>query len=432
MRLAVVGSGYVGLVAGACFASTGNHVVCVDIDEEKIKRLQAGKLPIYEPSLGTILQDGVAKNRLTFTTNLDEAVKTSEIIFIAVGTPPGEDGSADLKHVLNVAEGIGKSLNEYKVVVDKSTVPVGTAKLVKERIAKFSDIEVSVVSNPEFLKEGAAVGDFLKPDRVVIGADDEKAAKIMERLYRPFLRTGHPIVHMDVVSAELTKYAANAFLAMKISFMNEMAHLCEAVGANIDSIRRGISTDQRIGKHFLFAGAGYGGSCFPKDVQAILRTAKNYGVDLKLVNATEEVNERQKSVMVKKILDYYHGDVSSKTIAIWGLSFKPQTDDMREAPSIVIINSLLEKGAKIRAYDPVAMEVAQSIFDDRVYFARDEYDAAENADALVVVTEWIDFRTPDYSKLTQLIKDKVIFDGRNIYDPAYVNNSGLEYYGIGK
>ncbi len=432
MRLAVVGTGYVGLVAGACFASTGNHVTCVDIDEKKIENLRTGKIPIYEPGLERIVKDGVDKERLFFSTDLDEAVKWGEVIIIAVGTPPGEDGSADLQHVLAVAEGIGKSLNEYKVVVDKSTVPVGTAEKVREAIAKHTDIEVSVVSNPEFLKEGAAVNDFLKPDRVIIGADDEKAAQVMQRLYEPFIRTGNRIVMMDVTSAELTKYAANSFLAMKISFMNEMAHLCEKVGADIDNIRRGLSMDQRIGKYFLFAGAGYGGSCFPKDVQAILRTAKELEIDLQLIKSTEEVNERQKKVVFQKIMEHYNGNVKGKTFAVWGLSFKPQTDDMREAPSIVVINSLLENGAKIRAYDPVARHTAEDVFGDSIYYAKNEYDAADGADALAVITEWIDFRSPDLKRLSESLKDKVVFDGRNVYDPKYVQEQGMTYYGIGK
>lgn len=432
MRIAVVGTGYVGLVAGACFASTGNQVTCVDIDEEKIARLNRGEIPIYEPGLEDLVKAGCEKKRLHFTTDLASAVQESVVILIAVGTPPGEDGSADLQHVLAVAEGIGKSMNGYKIVVDKSTVPVGTAKRVKERIEKHTDHRVSVVSNPEFLKEGAAINDFLFPDRVVIGADDDDARKVMEQLYQPFVRTGNPIVFMDVVSAELTKYAANSFLAMKISFMNELSNLCEKVGANIDSIRQGISEDKRIGRHFLFAGAGFGGSCFPKDVKAILRTAEEYGVQLRLIQAAEDANEAQKRVLFDKIMRHYDGRIKGKTFAVWGLSFKPGTDDMREAPSIVIINALLNEGAKVRAYDPVAMENAKAIFGGKIFTSENEMDAVNEADALVIVTEWRDFRTPDFDTLREQLRDRVIFDGRNLYDPSNVKEYDLTYYAIGK
>ncbi len=432
MQLAVVGTGYVGLVAGACFASTGNHVTCVDIDEAKIQRLRDGNIPIYEPGLETLVREGVRKERLFFTTDLAEAVQKAEVILIAVGTPPGEDGSADLKHVLAVAEGIGQTMNGYKVVVDKSTVPVGTARKVHETIRKFTDHDFSVVSNPEFLKEGAAVKDFLYPDRVVIGSDDPKATEIMVRLYAPFMRTGHRVVAMDVTSAELTKYAANSFLAMKISFMNEMARLCEEVGADVREIRRGISSDSRIGKHFLFAGAGYGGSCFPKDVKAILRTANEYGLDMQLIAATEHVNEEQKRVLFHKIKQFYGDQLAGKTIAVWGLAFKPETDDMREASSIVLINQLLEAGASVTAFDPAAMETARGIFGDRITYAPGEYEALDNADALVVVTEWVDFRSPDFKQIAARVKDKVIFDGRNLYDPLYLSKQGLTYYCIGR
>jgi len=432
MKVAVVGTGYVGLVAGACFATTGNTVRCVDIDQGKIDRLKRGEIPIYEPGLEDIVLDGVRKERLLFSTNLDEAVKASEIIFIAVGTPPNEDGSADLQHVLAVAEGIGKAMDGFKVVVDKSTVPVGTASKVKETIQKFTQYDVAVVSNPEFLKEGDAVNDFLKPDRVVLGSDDERAREMLDRLYRPFVRTGAPIIHMDVVSAELTKYAANAFLATKISFMNELSKLCEKIGADIESVRSGISSDQRIGRHFLFAGAGYGGSCFPKDVKAILRTANEYGSELKIIAATEDVNELQKHLLAEKILGHYKGDVRGKTFAIWGLSFKPRTDDMREAPSIVVIQTLLAKGAKIRAFDPEAMSVAKEIFKDSITFCENEYETCEGADGLALVTEWQDFRTPDFERLAATLKDKVLFDGRNIWNVKYARAAGLEYYGIGR
>ncbi|MCB2200618.1 UDP-glucose/GDP-mannose dehydrogenase family protein [bacterium] len=432
MRIAIVGTGYVGLVAGACFATTGNTIHCVDIDEKKIEDLKQGIIPIYEPGLEDIVEDGIKKERLLFTTDLAEAVRKSDLIFIAVGTPPNEDGSADLQHVLAVAEGIGKSMDGFKVVVDKSTVPVGTAQKVKEAILKHTDHEVAVASNPEFLKEGDAINDFLKPDRVVLGSDDERAKEMLDRLYRPFVRTGSPIIHMDVVSAELTKYAANAFLATKISFMNELSRLCERVGADIENVRFGISTDQRIGKHFLFAGAGYGGSCFPKDVKAIIRTANEYGMDLKIINSTEVVNEEQKSVLVDKIVKHYDGNLQGKVFAIWGLSFKPRTDDMREAPAIVIINSLLEAGASVRAFDPEAMDVSKGIFGDSITFCDSEYEACEGADALALVTEWQDFRTPDFDKLATMLSDKVLFDGRNIWNQKYARTAGLAYYGIGR
>jgi len=432
MRIAVVGTGYVGLVAGACFATTGNNVTCVDIDKEKVKRLRNGEIPIYEPGLDTLVKDGVDKERLSFTTNLAEAVKSNEIIFIAVGTPPNEDGSADLQHVLAVAKGIGQAMDGYKVIVDKSTVPVGTAKKVHDEVAKYTNHEFSIVSNPEFLKEGDAINDFLKPDRVVIGADDERSHEMLEQLYRPFMMKGNRIVHMDVTSAELTKYAANSFLAMKISFMNELAKLCEIVGADISSVRKGISSDSRIGDAFLFAGAGYGGSCFPKDVKAILRTANQFNTDLKLINATEEVNEEQKKVLFKKVTEYYGDNLEGKTFAIWGLAFKPRTDDMREAPSRVLINALLEKGAKVRAYDPASMEVAEEIFGDSIQLTETDYDACEGADALILVTEWADFRSPDFARLKAQLKDDVVFDGRNIWNPTHVQEQGLSYYGIGR
>ncbi len=432
MNVAVVGTGYVGLVAGACFASTGNRVTCVDIDEVKIQRLRDGEIPIYEPGLEDIVADGIAKDRLLFTTDLNEAVNTCDVIFIAVGTPPNEDGSADLQHVLAVAEGIGKAMNGFKVIVDKSTVPVGTAARVTETVKKYTDHEFAVVSNPEFLKEGDAVNDFLKPDRVVIGADDPRGAEMLEQLYRPFMMKGNRIIHMDVVSAELTKYAANSFLAMKISFMNELGRLCERVGADIDNVRRGISSDSRIGTAFLFAGAGYGGSCFPKDVKAILRTARELGMNLQLIEATEEVNEEQKKVLFEKIHRHYSGELEGKTVAVWGLSFKPRTDDMREASSIVLIEDLLAAGAKVRAYDPEAMEVAAGLFGDRITLCRTEYEALEGAHALALVTEWADFRSPDFQRMAEMLADKVVFDGRNIWDPTYPQEAGLTYYAIGR
>ncbi len=432
MQLAVAGTGYVGLVAGACFASTGSQVLCVDIDENKIAKLKQGIIPIYEPGLQPLVRAGIDKGRLNFTTDLAEAVRTSEVVFIAVGTPPGEDGSADLHHVLDVAEGIGQAMDGYKVIVDKSTVPVGTAEKVRATISKYTDNDFSVVSNPEFMKEGAAVNDFLYPDRVIIGVNDDRATQIMKRLYDPFVRTGHPIIIMDILSAELTKYAANSFLAMKISYMNELARLCEKVGADIDEIRKGIGSDQRIGAHFLFAGAGYGGSCFPKDVRAILRTAEEYDVNLSLINTTHKINEEQKKVLFEKISRHYGKNLKGKTIAVWGLSFKARTDDMREASAIVLINDLLAAGVNVRAYDPAAMDNARTIFADRIYFASSDYDALEGADALTVATEWNDFRTPNFNKIAEMLKDKIIFDGRNLYDADFVRKRGLKYYAIGK
>ncbi|MCB2211332.1 UDP-glucose/GDP-mannose dehydrogenase family protein [bacterium] len=432
MHVAVVGTGYVGLVAGACFASTGNHVICVDIDEDKINRLKDGEIPIYEPGLEDLVQEGIDKERLHFTTDIDDAVKSSDVIFIAVGTPPNEDGSADLKHVLTVAESIGKAMTEFKIIVDKSTVPVGTAGLVSDAIRKHTDSDFTVVSNPEFLKEGDAVNDFLKPERVIIGADNDIGHEVLNRLYRPFMMKNNRIIHMDVVSAELTKYTANSFLATRISFMNEIARLCEKVGADIDMVRQGIGSDSRIGSAFLYAGAGYGGSCFPKDVKAILRTAKQYDVDLEIIEATERVNEEQKKLMFSKISKHYEGKLQGKTFAIWGLSFKPRTDDMREAPAIVIINSLLAAGANVKAFDPEAMTVARDVFGDSITFCESEYDTVEGADALVLVTEWNDFRTPDHGLLSRKLADKVVFDGRNIWDPKYVQSFGLTYVGIGR
>lgn len=432
MRISVVGTGYVGLVAGACFASTGNHVIGVDIDDDKINRLRRGEIPIYEPGLETLVREGIEKERLEFSVDLAHGVRESDVIFIAVGTPPNEDGSADLQHVLDVAEGIGRALNGFKIIVDKSTVPVGTASLVTNAIRTRTDHAFTVVSNPEFLKEGDAVNDFLKPERVIIGADDDRGHDTLARLYRPFILKNNRIIHMDVVSAELTKYTANAFLATRISFMNEIARLCERVGADIEHVRQGIGSDSRIGPAFLYAGVGYGGSCFPKDVQAILRTASQYGVDLEIIEATERVNEGQKKVMFEKIAHQYDGGIQGKTFAVWGLSFKPRTDDMREAPSIVIINSLLAAGAEVRAFDPEAMQVARGVFGDTITLCKDEYETVEGADALVLVSEWNDFRTPDFAKLADRLADRAVFDGRNIWDPEYVRSFGLTYHGVGR
>ena len=440
MDVCVIGSGYVGLVAGACFADSGNDVICVDIDERKISELKKGVIPIYEPGLEELIKRNVAEKRLVFTTDIVDAVKRSTVCFIAVGTPPGEDGSADLQYVLAVARDIGLNMDSYKVIVDKSTVPVGTADKVKEAIA--AELEkrgvhygFDVVSNPEFLKEGAAIDDFMKPDRVVIGVDSgSDAEEIMKELYGPFVRTDNPIVVMGVRSAEMTKYAANAMLATRISFMNEIANLCELVGANSTSVRQGIGSDSRIGHSFLFPGIGYGGSCFPKDVKALYKTAAEHSYDFKILNAVEEVNEIQKGVLVEKILAYYGSkdNVKGKKFAIWGLSFKPRTDDMREAPAIVIINRLLEMGAEVVAHDPVAMEEGHSVFGDKIGYCDINYDALDGADALLVATEWNEFRRPNFERMKKLMKAPVVFDGRNIYNPSEMRKLGFEYFSIGR
>jgi UDPglucose 6-dehydrogenase len=431
MKIAVVGTGYVGLVAGACLAENGNDVICVDKDARKIATLHQGKMPIYEPGLEEMVRRNTAEQRLTFTTELKDAVEASEIVFIAVGTPQGEDGSADLQHVLGVAKEIGRAINKYTVVVDKSTVPVGTAAKVHAVIAAETKVPFSVVSNPEFLKQGAAIEDFMKPDRVVIGCDDEKAGEIMRAVYAPFTRTGAPIMVMDTPSAELCKYAANAMLATRISFMNEIANVCELVGANATSVRKAVGSDRRIGPSFLFPGIGYGGSCFPKDVKAMLKSAADNGYDFKILHAVEAVNVAQKSRLVEKIQKHF-GDVQGKTIALWGLAFKPKTDDMREAPAITIIEKLLQMGAAIRAYDPEAADTARVIFGDRIHYAAHSYDALAGADALAVVTEWNEFREPDFKKIKQLLKSPVVFDGRNIYSPEQMRAHGFDYYSIGR
>lgn len=431
MKIAVVGTGYVGLVAGACLAENGNEVICVDKDQAKIETLWAGRMPIYEPGLEEMVKRNTAEKRLTFTTNLPEAVQASEIVFIAVGTPMGEDGSADLQHVLAVAHEIGKSINKYTVVVDKSTVPVGTAKKVKAAIASETSVPFAVVSNPEFLKQGAAIEDFMKPDRVVIGCDDEKAGDVMRAVYAPFTRTGAPIMVMDTPSAELCKYAANAMLATRISFMNEIANVCERVGANAEAVRKAVGSDRRIGPSFLFPGIGYGGSCFPKDVKAMLKSAADEGYDFKILHAVEAVNVAQKSVLFDKIQTQL-GDLKGKTIAMWGLAFKPKTDDMREAPAITIIEKLLAAGASVRAYDPEATETAKRVFGDRITYCQHSYDALEGADALAVVTEWNEFREPDFKKIKQLLKSPVVFDGRNIYSPEQMRGLGFQYLSIGR
>ena len=431
MRLAVVGTGYVGLVAGVCFAESGNDVVCVDKDAAKVRALRAGRMPIYEPGLEELLRRNCAEKRLTFTTTLPKAVKEAAVVFIAVGTPQGEDGSADLQHVLEVARQIGRAMTGYTVIVNKSTVPVGTSERVRAVVARETKHPFAVVSNPEFLKQGAAVDDFMKPDRVVIGTDDARAAAVMQELYAPFTRTDAPIMVMDCPSAELAKYAANAMLAARISFMNEVANVCEVVGADVDHVRRAIGSDRRIGSSFLFPGVGFGGSCFPKDVKAMRRFAADKGYDFKLLRAVDEVNAHQKTRLVQKMRAHY-GRLKGKTLAVWGLAFKPKTDDMREAPSIPLIESLLAAGAKVRAYDPEAMGVAKKIFGTRVTFASNNYDALKGADGLAIVTEWNEFRRPDLARVKDLLKSPVIFDGRNLFQPAQMKQHGFTYYSIGR
>jgi len=432
MNIAVVGTGYVGLVTGTCLAETGNHVICVDINEEKVKKMQSGSVPIYEPHLDALFERNIKQGRLTFTTNLTEAIEKAKIIFLALPTPPGEDGSADLSYILGVADDLGKLLKDYKVIVDKSTVPVGTADKVKKAISKHSKVEFDVVSNPEFLREGFAVDDFLKPDRVVIGTSSDKAKKIMEELYKPYVRQGNPIIFMDEKSAELTKYAANAFLATKITFMNEIANLCEKLGADVDAVRIGIGSDDRIGKRFLFPGIGYGGSCFPKDVQALAKSAEDVKYDFKILDAVMDVNEKQKTIIVPKIKEYFKGSLKGKKIALWGLAFKPDTDDIREAPALYIIDELTKEGAVITAYDPEAINNVRNLIGDKIKYANDEYDALKDADALVIATEWSLFRTPDFDNMSSLLKNKVIFDGRNLYSLSQMKELGYFYSSIGR
>lgn len=431
MKIAVVGSGYVGLVVGACMAEAGNDVVCVDKDEAKIRMLRRGKVPIFEPGLEELVRRNKGEGRLVFTTQLAKAVKQSEVIFIAVGTPQGEDGSADLQHVMSVARDIAKAMDGYKVIVDKSTVPVGTAAKVREIIRRETTHPFSVVSNPEFLKQGAAVDDFMKPDRVVIGAEDPRGAEVMVKLHKPFTRTGAPIMVMDCASAELSKYAANALLATRISFMNEVANVCEAFGADVDMVRQAVGSDRRIGSSFLFPGVGYGGSCFPKDVKALIRFSADRKYDFKMLKAVDTVNELQKKVLARK-LESQLGSLKGKTIAVWGLAFKPKTDDMREAPAVVLINTLIEKGAKVQAFDPEAMKVARGIFGSKIGYASNGYEALRGADALAIVTEWHEFREPDFARMRKLMKTPVIFDGRNLYDPARMARKGFAYYAIGR
>ncbi|WP_192821711.1 UDP-glucose/GDP-mannose dehydrogenase family protein [Rufibacter sp. LB8] len=438
MKIAVVGTGYVGLVTGTCFAEVGIDVTCIDVNVKKIEDLRQGILPIYEPGLEEMVLRNVSKERLQFSTDLATAIKGCDAAFIAVGTPPGEDGSADLKYVLGVAREIGQHMDGYLVVVTKSTVPVGTANKVKQAVTeelqkRQSALQFDVASNPEFLKEGAAIEDFLKPDRIVIGVESEKAEEVMQRLYKPFLLNGHPIIFMDVPSAEMTKYAANSMLATKISFMNDIANLCEIMGADVNMVRRGIGSDTRIGNKFIYPGIGYGGSCFPKDVKALIKTASENGYQMQILQAVESVNENQKEVLFSKVKKHFKGELAGKTFALWGLSFKPKTDDMREAPSLVIIEKLLAEGAKVKAYDPVAIKEAQHMLGEKenVSYAKDEYEALIDADALLIVTEWPEFRSPNFSVIGKLLKNKVIIDGRNIYDAKEMQTLGFCYYGIG-
>jgi len=437
MRIVVVGSGYVGLVTGACFAESGVNVTCVDVDSAKIEQLKQGKIPIYEPGLEVMVRVNQEKKRLTFSTDISEGIDGAEVIFIAVGTPPGEDGSADLKHVLNVARDIGRVITKHIVVVTKSTVPVGTAEKIRAAIqAELSKRNVSVTfdmaSNPEFLKEGAAIDDFLKPERIVIGTDNEGTREIMTRLYMPFVLNNHPILFMDIASAEITKYAANAMLATRISFINEIANLCEILGADINNVRKGIGSDSRIGSKFIYPGTGYGGSCFPKDVKAILQTAKENGYELNVIRAVEKANDYQKNVIFNKMNKFFGGDLKNSLIGIWGLSFKPKTDDIREASSLVLIEKLLEAGARVKAYDPAAMEETKKVMGTRIEYSKDPYEAVADADAVALMTEWSEFHLPDFNRLAGMMKSKVIFDGRNIYDPVLLRNMGFTYFGIGR
>jgi len=436
MKVAIIGSGYVGLVTGTCFAEVGIEVICVDVDAKKIENLKNGIIPIYETGLEDMVHRNMKKGRLQFTTDISEALEDCEVLFTAVGTPPGKDGSADLQYVLSVARDCGKNMKDYLLIVTKSTVPVGTAQKVRQALQEELDkrgvnIPFDVASNPEFLKEGAAIEDFLKPDRIVVGLDSPRAEELMKSLYKPFTLNGHPIIFMDITSAEMTKYAANSMLATKISFMNDIANLCEIVGADINMVRKGIGSDSRIGNKFIYPGIGYGGSCFPKDVKALIHTAEDFNYELRILKAVEAVNHDQKSVLYHKIIKYFNGDIKGKTIAIWGLSFKPQTDDMREAPSLVIIQKLIEAGAKVKAYDPVAMKEAKHTLGDTIIYAQDQYEALIDADCLVLVTEWPEFRVPNFNIMRKLLNKPVIFDGRNIYEIAEMKNKGFDYFCIG-
>ncbi len=433
MNLAVVGTGYVGLVTGTCFAETGNRVVCVDIDAKKVERMRQGEVPIYEPGLENLFERNTKQGRLSFTTDLASAVADAEVIFLALPTPPGEDGSADLSYILGVADDLSKLIKDYKVIVDKSTVPVGTAEKVHAALAAHADPSLfDVVSNPEFLREGVAVDDFLKPDRVVIGAGSERAQRVMRQLYVPFVRQGNPIIFMDVRSAEMTKYAANSYLATRISFMNEIANLCEKVGANVDMVRIGMGSDSRIGKRFLFPGVGYGGSCFPKDVQALAKTAEDYAYDFRILKSVMSTNDKQRIILAQRLIDHFGGDLHGRHIGLWGLAFKPNTDDIREAPALYIIRQLLDAGATITAFDPEAMPNVHRLLGDQIGFANDQYEALHNADALVIVTEWSVFRTPNFRDMKQRMKTPVIFDGRNLYDLHQMEESGFYYESIGR
>lgn len=432
MKIAVVGTGYVGLVTGTCFAETGNHVTCVDIDKNKVDQMKAGQIPIYEPGLEELFLRNSEEGRLQFTTNLAEGIDGAKVIFLALPTPPGEDGSADLKYILQVANDLGPLLKEYTVVIDKSTVPVGTSEKVHAAIAKNAKVAFDVVSNPEFLREGVAVEDFMKPDRVVIGTTSEKAKEVMNKLYAPLVRQGNPIIFMDERSAEMTKYAANAFLATKITFMNEIANLCELVGANVDDIRKGIGTDSRIGKRFLFAGIGYGGSCFPKDVQALAKTSNENNYEFRILDAVMQVNEQQKIKLLPTVQSYFKNELKGKKIAIWGLAFKPYTDDIREAPALYNIEALLEEGCEVHVYDPEAMKNVKQLLGEQVTYCKNPYECLQDADALLIMTEWPQFRTPDFDKMDNLLKNKVIFDGRNLYELNQMKELGYTYYSIGR
>lgn len=432
MKIAVVGTGYVGLVTGTCFAETGNDVCCVDIDAQKVEGMKNGKMPIFEPGLDLLFERNIRQGRLKFTTSLEEGIKDAKIIFLALPTPPGEDGSADLKYILGVSEQLGPLLEKYAVIVDKSTVPVGTAEKVIEKIKLGAKVEFDVVSNPEFLREGVAVDDFMKPDRVVIGTNSEKAQKVINELYAPFVRQGHPIIFMDIRSAELTKYAANAFLATKITFMNEIANLAEKLGADVENVRKGIGTDDRIGKRFLFAGIGYGGSCFPKDVMALSKTSTEFGYDFKILNSVMEVNHTQKTKLIPSILSHFGNDLKGKTIGMWGLAFKPNTDDIREAPALYLIDDLVKAGAKVLVFDPEGMENVKKAIGDKVTYASNQYEAIDGADALLIVTEWSVFRSPDFDKIDSLLKNKVIFDGRNLFELSKMEELGYKYISIGR
>jgi UDPglucose 6-dehydrogenase len=432
MKIAVVGTGYVGLVTGTCFAETGNDVTCVDIDKKKVEKLSSGQITIYEPGLEKLFLRNVKEERLRFTTSLYEGVKDAEIIFLALPTPPGEDGSADLKYILGVAKDLGELMTDYKVIVDKSTVPVGTAEKVYSAISKTYVGDFDVVSNPEFLREGVAVDDFMKPDRVVIGASSERARKVMGELYAPFVRSGNPVIYMDVRSAELTKYAANSFLATKISFMNEVAQLCERLGADVDMVRRGIGSDDRIGKRFLFPGIGYGGSCFPKDVQALVKSSNEVGYDFQILNAVMDVNEKQKLHLLPKIKRYFKDNLKGKRFALWGLAFKPNTDDIREAPALYIIDELVKEGAIVCAYDPEAVNNVRALVGNKIEFAENQYDCLEGADALIIATEWNEFRTPNFLKIVTALKNKVIFDGRNLFEADAIKELGFYYESVGR